>query len=223
MSGIERAYRSGPEILRVLTGADLEVAAGEWVAILGASGSGKSTLLNIMGLLDEPDTGTYVLSGRDVSRLDDRTRSRIRNLDIGMVFQRFNLLPRTSALDNVATPLLYARCASAERSQRALAALDRVGLAGHASHDSSQLSGGQMQRVAIARALINDPALLLADEPTGNLDTASGADVMRLFSDVHASGRTVVMITHDVDVAAYADRRLLLTEGVLRAYEGATT
>lgn len=223
MSGIERAYRSGPEILRVLTGADLEVAAGEWVAILGVSGSGKSTLLNIMGLLDEPDTGTYVLSGRDVSRLDDRTRSRIRNLDIGMVFQRFNLLPRTSALDNVATPLLYARCASAERSQRALAALDRVGLAGHASHDSSQLSGGQMQRVAIARALINDPALLLADEPTGNLDSASGADVMRLFSDVHASGRTIVMITHDVDVAAYADRRLLLTEGVLRAHEGATT
>jgi putative ABC transport system ATP-binding protein len=216
MRGIRRAYRTGPELLQVLTGLDLDVRPAEWVAILGASGSGKSTLLNIMGLLDQPDAGTYFLAGRDVSRLDDRSRARVRNVDIGMVFQRFNLLPRTSALENVATPLLYARCGAAERSERAFQALARVGLAQHAQHDSSQLSGGQMQRVAIARALVNDPALLLADEPTGNLDSASGADVLRLFSDLRASGRTIVMITHDLDVAEHADRRLVLANGVLR-------
>ncbi len=216
MHGIRRAYRTGPELLRVLTGVDLEVAPGEWVAILGASGSGKSTLLNIVGLLDQPDAGTYILAGRDVSRLDDRSRARVRNLDIGMVFQRFNLLPRTSALENVATPLLYARCGATERSERAFQALARVGLAEHVQHDSSELSGGQMQRVAIARALVNDPALLLADEPTGNLDTASGGEVLHLFSDLRAAGRTIVMITHDLDVAAYADRRLILADGVLR-------
>ncbi len=140
-----------------------------------------------------------------------------------MVFQRFNLPPRTTALDNVATPLLYARCGSAEQSERAYAALAQVGLAGHVGHDSSELSGGQMQRVAIARALVNDPTLLLADEPTGNLDSASSADVLRLFSDLHATGRTIIMITHDLDVAAYADRRLTLDEGVLHPRDGAAT
>jgi putative ABC transport system ATP-binding protein len=223
MRGIRRAYRTGPELLRVLTGVDLDVAPGEWVAILGASGSGKSTLLNIVGLLDQPDAGTYVLADRDVSRLDDRSRARVRNLDIGMVFQRFNLLPRTSALENVATPLLYARCGAAERSERAFHALASVGLADHVQHDSSELSGGQMQRVAIARALVNDPALLLADEPTGNLDTASGGEVLQLFSDLRAAGRTIVMITHDRDVAAYADRRLVLENGVLRQRGRSTT
>jgi putative ABC transport system ATP-binding protein len=216
MRSIRRAYRTGPQLLQVLKGVDLDIAPGEWVAILGASGSGKSTLLNIVGLLDQPDAGTYLLAGRDVSRLDDRSRARVRNLDIGMVFQRFNLLPRTSALENVATPLLYARCAATERSTRALNALTEVGLADHALHDSSELSGGQMQRVAIARALVNDPAVLLADEPTGNLDGDSGSEILRLFSELRAAGRTIVMITHDLDVAAHADRRLVLAGGVLR-------
>jgi putative ABC transport system ATP-binding protein len=216
MRGIRRSYRTGPQLLHVLKGVDLDIAPGEWVAILGASGSGKSTLLNIVGLLDQPDQGTYLLAGRDVSRLDDRSRARVRNLDIGMVFQRFNLLPRTSALENVATPLLYARCGAAERSNRAFHALVQVGLADHVQHDSSELSGGQMQRVAIARALVNDPALLLADEPTGNLDSASGTEILRLFSELRAVGRTIVMITHDLDVAAHADRRLNLADGILR-------
>jgi len=216
MRGIRRAYRTGPEVLPVLTGVDVDVARGEWVAILGASGSGKSTLLNIIGLLDQPDGGTYLLAGKDVSRLDDRSRARVRNRDLGMVFQRFNLLPRTSALDNVATPLLYARVGAAEREARALTALTQVGLADRVQHDPSQLSGGQMQRVAIARALVNDPALLLADEPTGNLDATSGAEVLRLFAHLHEQGRTIVMITHDMDVAAHADRRLVLEHGTLR-------
>ncbi len=216
MRGVRRTYRTGPEVLPVLTGVDVDVAPGEWVAILGASGSGKSTLLNIIGLLDQPDGGTYLLAGRDVSRLDDRSRARVRNRDLGMVFQRFNLLPRTSALENVATPLLYARVGAAEREARALTALTQVGLADRVQHDSSQLSGGQMQRVAIARALVNDPALLLADEPTGNLDATSGAEVLRLFAQLHEEGRTIVMITHDMDVAAHADRRLVLEHGTLR-------
>ena len=216
MRGIRRSYPTGGGLLPVLTGLDLEVAPGEWVAILGASGSGKSTLLNIVGLLDQPDAGKYLLDGRDVGRLDDRGSAGVRNRDIGMVFQRFNLLPRTSALENVATPLLYARCGAAERTRRAQQALARVGLAKHAGHDSSQLSGGQMQRVAIARALVNDPALLLADEPTGNLDSASGAEVLRLFTELRTAGRTIVMITHDLEVAERADRRLVLSDGVLR-------
>ncbi len=218
MSGISRAYRSGPELLPVLTGLDLDVHTGEWVAILGSSGSGKSTLLNIMGLLDRPDAGTYVLAGTDVSALDDRGRSRIRNAAIGMVFQRFNLIPRTSALENVASPLLYARAPSAERAERAQRALEQVGLADRSHHDPSELSGGQMQRVAIARALVTDPALLLADEPTGNLDSASGAEVLRLFATLHEAGRTIVMITHDPEVAAQADRRLRLLHGRLREH-----
>jgi putative ABC transport system ATP-binding protein len=216
MRGVRRAYQTGPQLLQVLKGVDLDIVPGEWVAILGASGSGKSTLLNIVGLLDQPDAGTYLLAGRDVSHLDDRSRARVRNLDIGMVFQRFNLLPRTSALENVATPLLYARCGATERSTRALDALAQVRLADHAHHDSSELSGGQMQRVAIARALVNDPAVLLADEPTGNLDGESGTEILRLFSHLRDAGRTIVMITHDLDVAAHADRRLVLAGGVLR-------
>ena len=217
MRGIQRAYRTGPELLPVLTGVDVDVAGGEWVAILGASGSGKSTLLNILGLLDQPDAGTYLLAGQDVGSLDDRSRAGVRNRDIGMVFQRCNLLARTSALENVATPLLYARCGAAEREERAVRALEQVGLADRMSHDPSELSGGQMQRVAIARALVNDPALLLADEPTGNLDTASGGEVLRLFADLHEDGRTIVMITHDLEVAGHADRRLILEDGRLRA------
>jgi putative ABC transport system ATP-binding protein len=219
LDGIRRYYRTGPTVLHVLAGLDLTVQEGEWVAILGASGSGKSTLLNIVGLLDRPDGGTYHLRGTEVSTLDDRARTRVRNRELGFVFQRFNLLPRTTAVDNVATPLLYDRVPRRRRQELALQALARVGLADWAHHDPSELSGGQMQRVAIARALVIDPAVLLADEPTGNLDRESGEDVMRLFTALHRSGRTIVMITHDHDVAAEADRQVILRDGRLHASE----
>lgn len=216
MQGITRSFVNGPSTLRVLRGLDLTVRRGEWVAIIGASGSGKSTLLNILGLLNPPDTGRYVLDGVDTAGLDDAGLARLRNSRLGFVFQRFNLLARTSAADNVATPLLYSRVPASERTRLAHAALAAVGLAERADHEPSQLSGGQMQRVAIARALVTQPAVILADEPTGNLDPASGRETMQLFTDLHARGRTIVMITHDLDVAAAADRQLRLVDGVLQ-------
>jgi putative ABC transport system ATP-binding protein len=191
------------------------VAEGEWLAIVGPSGSGKSTLLNILGLLDRPDDGTYVLDGKDTSGLRDRERTTLRNRTIGFVFQRFNLLPRTSALENVAAPLLYRHVRGAERRRRAREALERVGLGDRIDHDPTELSGGQLQRVAVARALVGDPALLLVDEATGNLDAASTAEIIRLLDGLHADGRTIVMITHEADVAAHADRQLLLHDGSL--------
>lgn len=216
MRGIARSYLNGPELLQVLRGIDLDVVAGEWVSIVGASGSGKSTLLNLIGLLDQPDGGTYLLNGTDVTTLDDRARSRARNRELGFVFQRANLLPRTSALENVCTPLIYAGVSRAVQRERAAWALAQVGLADRMNHDASQLSGGQMQRVAIARALVTDPAVLLADEPTGNLDPSSSRDVLDLIEQLHNSGRTVVMITHELDVAALADRQFELVDGVLQ-------
>jgi putative ABC transport system ATP-binding protein len=183
--------------------------------LLGPSGSGKSTLLNILGLLDQPDAGVYQLAGMDVSDLGDTRRAEIRNRHIGFVFQRFNLLARTSALDNVAAPLLYRGVRRSERTARARAALEQVGLAERADHDPGELSGGEVQRVAVARALVGDPTVLLADEPTGNLDAGSGADILDLFGRLHASGRTVLVITHDPGVAGRAQRRLLLHDGRL--------
>ena len=215
MRGVTRAYVNGPELLEVLRGVDLEVHAGEWVSIVGVSGSGKSTLLNLIGLLDQPDGGTYLLNGTDVTMLDDRARSRARNRELGFVFQRANLLPRTSALENVCTPLIYAGIGRLAQRQRAAWALAQVGLEDRMNHDASQLSGGQMQRVAIARALVTDPAVLLADEPTGNLDPASSAEVLELMAQLHRSGRTVIMITHDLAVADLADRQLELVDGML--------
>jgi putative ABC transport system ATP-binding protein len=212
---VARTYRRGMIAVPVLVAVDLELAAGEWVAILGPSGSGKSTLLNILGLLDRPDAGVYELAGEDVSDLGDTRRAAIRNERIGFVFQNFNLLPRTSALENVATPLLYRGLRRAARLARARGTLERVGLGEQVDHDPTQLSGGQMQRVAIARALVGEPALLLADEPTGNLDTRSGAEVLDLFAELHRAGSTVLMITHDPAVAARAERRLLLDGGRL--------
>ena len=223
LDGMRRSYRTGPTILHVLAGLDLTVQEGEWVAILGASGSGKSTLLNIIGLLDRPDDGRYVLRGTEVATLDDDARTRVRNRELGFVFQRFNLLPRTTAIENVATPLLYGRVPRRQRHARAMQALTRVGLANRADHDPSELSGGQMQRVAIARALVTNPAVLLADEPTGNLDRESGEDVMALFAALHRTGRTILMITHDHDVAAAADRQVVLRDGRLHPMELATT
>mgnify|MGYP001811986674 FL=1 len=215
MQGIHRSYRTGPEVLHVLANLHLDVEQGEWVAILGSSGSGKSTLLNIMGLLDRPDSGTYLLDGTDVSTLGDADRAHARNRLIGFVFQQFNLIPRTPAIQDVATPLLYARVPKRERLAAAQRALDTVGLSERSHHQPTQLSGGQMQRVAIARALVTNPAVILADEPTGNLDARSGDELMTLFQDLHDAGRTIVMITHEMDIAARADRQLTLADGAL--------
>ena len=219
MRGIARSYQVGPETLHVLTDVNLDIQRGEWVAIVGASGSGKSTLLNIMGLLDRPDSGVYELGGVPVSSLDDRERTMARNQMIGFVFQQFNLLPRTDAIDDVATPLLYARVPKQERLQRAARALEAVGLGDRLYHTPTELSGGQIQRVAIARALVTDPTIILADEPTGNLDPHSGVEVLALFDSLHEQGATIVMITHDMEIAARADRQLRLADGHLLPLE----
>jgi putative ABC transport system ATP-binding protein len=217
--GMERTYRRGDFSVPVLKGLDLEVRRGEWVACTGRSGSGKSTLLNVLGLLDSADAGTYVLAGHDVSDLDDTGRAQLRNRLLGFVFQLHNLLPRTSALENVATPLVYRGVRRAERLRRAEAALGAVGLADRADHDPGELSGGQMQRVAIARALVGDPEVLLVDEPTGNLDLAATQEVLEILDRLHAEGRTIFMITHEEDVAAHADRRLVLGDGRLHDHD----
>jgi putative ABC transport system ATP-binding protein len=214
---LARTYLRGAIAVPVLEAVDLELAEGEWLAVLGPSGSGKSTLLNILGLLDRPDAGVYELAGEDVSDLGDTMRAELRNRRIGFVFQSFNLLPRTSALENVAAPLLYRGIRRAARLAQARQALERVGLADRMDYDPGQLSGGQLQRVAVARALVGEPALLLADEPTGNLDSRSGAEVMELFAALHQAGTTVLMITHDPTVAARAQRRMVLDAGRLLA------
>jgi putative ABC transport system ATP-binding protein len=216
--GVVRTYRRGEIEVPVLKGLDLEVVRGEWVACTGRSGSGKSTLLNVLGLLDSADDGTYLLAGQNVHELDDTGRARVRNRLLGFVFQLHNLLPRTTALENVATPLVYRGMRRAERLKRASDALEMVGLADRADHDPNELSGGQMQRVAIARALVGDPEVLLVDEPTGNLDLQATGEVMELLDRLHDQGRTIVMITHEEDVAEHADRRLVLGDGVLHDY-----
>ena len=219
--GIERTYRRGEFSVPVLKDLDLQVRRGEWVACTGRSGSGKSTMLNVLGLLDSADAGTYVLGGYDVSVLEDAGRAQLRNRLLGFVFQLHNLLPRTTALENVATPLVYRGVRRAERLRRAEAALDAVGLADRADHDPGELSGGQMQRVAIARALIGDPEVLLVDEPTGNLDLAATREVLDILDRLHADGRTILMITHEEDVAQHADRRLVLRDGRLHHHDSA--
>jgi putative ABC transport system ATP-binding protein len=221
--GLERTYRQGEFTVPVLYDLDLEVRRGEWVACTGRSGAGKSTLLHVLGLLDSADGGQYWLGGHDVSDLDDNARAHLRGVLLGFVFQLHNLLPRTSALENVATPLIYRGVRRPERLRRAAAALEAVGLGDRAAHDPSQLSGGQMQRVAIARALVGNPEVLLVDEPTGNLDLTATAEVLELLDALHREGRTILMITHEEDVAARADRRLVLSEGRLhddRTMEG---
>ncbi len=219
--GVVRTYRRGDISVPVLKGLDLEVRRGEWVACTGRSGSGKSTLLNVLGLLDSADAGTYVLAGHDVSDLDDIGRAQLRNRLLGFVFQLHNLLPRTTALENVATPLVYRGVRRAERLRRAEAALKAVDLADRADHDPSELSGGQMQRVAIARALVGDPELLLVDEPTGNLDLVATREVLEILDQLHAGGRTIFMITHEEDVAEHANRKLVLSDGRLHEHDSA--
>jgi putative ABC transport system ATP-binding protein len=202
--------------VEALRDVDLEVAEGEFVAIIGPSGSGKSTMMHIIGCLDRPTAGTYRLAGTAVADLDDDGLARLRSRTIGFVFQSYNLLPRTTALDNVATPLLYQGIAPRERLQRATAALERLGLGDRLDHEPTQLSGGQQQRVAVARAIVTDPALILADEPTGNLDSASGREVLGVLRELHAAGRTIVLITHDAEVAAAAERQVHIRDGRIR-------
>ena len=216
LEDVSRIYDTGKVQVPALRGVNLDVADGEFLAIIGPSGSGKSTMMNILGCLDRPTSGRYTLDGQLVDELDDDGLAFVRSRSIGFVFQSYNLLPRTSALDNVAAPLMYQGVGRKERLRRAQAALERLGLGDRMQHVPSELSGGQQQRVGIARALVTEPALLLADEPTGNLDSHSGAEVLDLFKDLHALGRTIVLITHDIDVAAAADRAVHLRDGQLQ-------
>ena len=214
---VSRVYRMGPVDVPALADVSLTIGSGEFVAIVGPSGSGKSTMMNILGCLDRPTHGAYHLAGAPVAELDDDSLARLRSQTIGFVFQSYNLLPRTSAIENVATPLLYQGVRRAERLRRARATLERLGLGDRVDHEPTELSGGQQQRVAVARALVTEPALILADEPTGNLDSHAGAEVTALLRELHRSGRTVVLITHDIDVAATADRQIHLLDGRLAA------
>src|SRR5213080_4676520 len=212
---LAKVYEMGAEQVHALRGVDVEIRKGEYVAIMGPSGSGKSTLMNLIGCLDSPSSGKYWLAGRLVSELDDDELAYIRNKEIGFVFQTFNLLPRATALHNVELPLIYAGLPARERREHAARALTRVGLGDRMDHRPNELSGGQRQRVAIARALVNAPSILLADEPTGNLDSATSAELMQVFGDLHRQGQTIVMVTHEHDIAAHAARVVTLRDGVI--------
>lgn len=216
---IEKNYEVGTQVVRALRGVSTTIERGDYVAIMGPSGSGKSTLMNIIGALDTPSAGTYILNGTDVSHLTDDRLAEIRNMEIGFVFQTFNLLHQYSALENVILPLVYAGVPKHERIERGKQALERVGLAERMLHKPNELSGGQRQRVAVARALINNPAIILADEPTGNLDTKTSIDIMRLFADIHAGGNTIILVTHEEDIALHAHRVLRLRDGEIERDE----
>ncbi|CCY37117.1 aBC-type antimicrobial peptide transport system ATPase component [Alistipes sp. CAG:831] len=213
LEDIRRIYRVGNQEVRALDGVSLSVYQNEYVAIMGPSGSGKSTLMNILGCLDSPSGGHYILNGVDVSEMEDGELADVRNREIGFVFQSFNLLPRYNALENVALPMVYAGVPARERMERAAAALESVALSERMDHKPNELSGGQKQRVALARALINDPSIILADEPTGNLDTHTSIEIMRLFEEIHSRGNTVIVVTHEEDIAAYARRIIRLRDG----------
>jgi putative ABC transport system ATP-binding protein len=208
-----KTYVMGEEEIHALRGVSIQIERGEYVAIMGPSGSGKSTLMNLIGCLDTPSKGSYLLNGKQVSEMNDNELARIRNQEIGFVFQTFNLLPRASALQNVELPLVYAGIPARDRQKQAKGALDRVELTSRMSHKPNELSGGQRQRVAIARALVNNPSILLADEPTGNLDSKTGAEIMALFAKLHESGNTIVLVTHEADIAAFAHRTISVRDG----------
>jgi putative ABC transport system ATP-binding protein len=210
---IQRSYKMGEEVINALASVSLEIMRNDYVAIMGPSGSGKSTLMNILGCLDTPSAGEYILNGTNVSQMDDNALASVRNKEIGFVFQTFNLLPRSTALENVALPLIYAGKNRAERAQTATKVLESVGLGDRMTHRPNELSGGQRQRVAIARALVNNPSILLADEPTGNLDTKTSLEIMGLFAQLHVQGQTIILVTHEEDIAQYAHKIIRLRDG----------
>jgi putative ABC transport system ATP-binding protein len=215
LEDIRKNYFLGKQVIEVLKGITLDIAKGEYVALMGPSGSGKSTLMNILGCLDTPTGGRYILNGQDVSKMVDNSLAEVRNREIGFVFQQFNLLPRLSAAENVALPLVYAGVPKKQRIEKAMQVLEKVSLADRSHHKPNELSGGQNQRVAIARALVNDPAIILADEPTGNLDSKTSYEIMDIFGKIHAGGNTVVLVTHEEDIANHAHRIIRLRDGVI--------
>jgi putative ABC transport system ATP-binding protein len=215
VKGLRKTYHVGDQVVHALNGLDVQIAAGSYVALMGPSGSGKSTLMNILGCLDSPSEGSYFLNGRDVAGLKDEVLAEIRNQEIGFVFQSFNLLPRYSALENVALPMIYAGIPKVDRRKRAEEVLDQVGLADRMHHKPSELSGGQIQRVAVARSLVNRPSIILADEPTGNLDTATSMEIMALFAEIQAAGNTVIIVTHEQEIAACTNEVIRLRDGKL--------
>lgn len=215
--GLSKTYRMGQEIIQALVSVDIQVKKGEYVAFMGPSGSGKSTLMNLVGALDTPSGGQYILNGNDVSKMSESDLATVRNKEIGFVFQTFNLLPRYSSLENVALPLIYAGMSKADRLERARQVLTDVGLGSRVDHKPNELSGGQRQRVAIARALVNHPSIILADEPTGNLDTKTSYDIMALFKELNEKGNTIIMVTHEEDIAAYARRIVRLRDGKIES------
>ena len=217
IEGIKKIYTLGTQTVKALDGVSISINRNEYVAIMGPSGSGKSTLMNILGCLDTPTEGNYLLNGTDVSNMDDNELSEVRNREIGFIFQSFNLLPRYNAMENVALPLIYSGIPRSDREQRAVEALNNVGLGDRTEHRPSELSGGQRQRVAIARALINKPSIVLADEPTGNLDTKTSIDIMQLFEQIYKSGNTVIIVTHEEDIANYARRIIRLRDGKIES------
>jgi len=216
---ITRDFPLGNEIVKVLKGIDLDIDRGEYVAIMGPSGSGKSTLMNLLGCLDTPTSGHYILNGKDASQMSDDELAEIRNKEIGFVFQTFNLLPRTTALENVALPMIYAGFNKTDRIKRAEEVLTNVGLGDRMDHKPNQLSGGQRQRVAVGRALVNKPSIILADEPTGNLDSKTSLEIMNLFDEIHAAGNTVILVTHEEEVANHAHRIIRLRDGIIESDE----
>ena len=217
LTHIKKNYFLGKQVIEVLKGISLDILKNEYVALMGPSGSGKSTLMNILGCLDTPTAGTYVLNGKDVSRMPDNDLADVRNKEIGFVFQQFNLLPRLTAVENVALPLVYAGMPKKLRTERAMHVLEQVSLVDRSHHRPNELSGGQNQRVAIARALVNDPAIILADEPTGNLDSKTSYEIMDIFGQIHSSGNTVVLVTHEEDIANHAHRVIRLRDGILES------
>lgn len=219
LKNIVRSFSIGAEEVKALRGVNLNINKNEYVALMGPSGSGKSTLMNLLGCLDTPTSGQYILNGTDVSVLDDNALAQIRNKEIGFIFQTFNLLPKSTALDNVILPLIYAGMGKEERQARALKTLEDVGLANRIKHKPNELSGGQRQRVAVARALVNNPAIILADEPTGNLDSKTSVEIMGLFEEIHKKGNTIIVVTHEEDIARHAHRIIRLKDGIIESDE----
>ncbi|HEU0111000.1 MAG TPA: ABC transporter ATP-binding protein [Flavisolibacter sp.] len=217
LENITKNYFLGKQVIEVLRGISLDIFKNEYVALMGPSGSGKSTLMNILGCLDTPTSGTYILNGKDVSAMPDNDLAEVRNKEIGFVFQQFNLLPRLTAAENVALPLVYAGVPKKQRMEKALQVLEKVHLADRSHHKPNEMSGGQNQRVAIARALVNDPAIILADEPTGNLDSKTSHEIMEIFDKIHGSGNTVILVTHEVDIANFAHRVVRLRDGIIES------